>query len=474
MNKVYFKIENEFLQKLYDEAERRITGNLRDFCLRPVLVEGAGYEKIWLETQPMGGEMFYKRDNCGAALNNQLLFIENQRNDGRLPGSIKLENGRTVPEFNKLQGFCFPAPALNMYWLIGEDREYLDLLASALERFDEWLWRERDSDGDGCLESFCVYDTGEDGAVRYKDAPDYWTESSAPTQFEAVPMASSDIMSWSFSARDTLAKIAAIEGREYESMKWQRQAMNVRNKLESYLWNEKRSALFDRYKDHSIQNTLTHATLKAMYWGSISPGKAKAFVRNHLQNEKEFWTPMPLPAVAADDPDFKNIPENNWSGQCESLIYQRAIRAFENYGMESLIPEIGNRLFKAVGRNMAFVQQFDPFTGEPSVNDVSGGNPTYGPAILSVLEYMSRMYGIHREGRLLYWGLTQGPDYEYIQILNDEEYKLCHKGSGFTGYINGRKIFSSEGNGRTVTELDGSNPKSILWKNKEIKYNEKS
>lgn len=32
---------------------------------------------IWLETQPMGGEMYAKR-NMEAGLNNQLLFMENQ------------------------------------------------------------------------------------------------------------------------------------------------------------------------------------------------------------------------------------------------------------------------------------------------------------------------------------------------------------------------------------------------------------
>ena len=40
---------------------------------RPVLVEGGGYEKIWLETQPMGGEMYALR-NLEAAKNNVLLL----------------------------------------------------------------------------------------------------------------------------------------------------------------------------------------------------------------------------------------------------------------------------------------------------------------------------------------------------------------------------------------------------------------
>ncbi len=463
MNKVIFKTEDESLQKLYDEAERRLQGNLRDFASRPVLVEGAGYEKIWLETQPMGGEMFFKRDNSGASLNNQLLFMEGQRSDGRLPGSIKLDGGKIVPEYNKMQGFCFPEPAYNMYWLMGEDKEYLNLLGATLEKFDAWLWKERDSDKDGCLESFCVYDTGEDGAVRYGDAPNYWTESEAPTGFKTVPMASSDIMSWSYSARETLASICRESGKIAESEEWHKKALEVRSKTESYLWNEERSALFDRNNDHNMQRTLTHATLKAMYWGNLSKEKADRFVKEHLLNEKEFWTNMPIPSVAANDPDFRNIPENNWSGQCESLIYQRAIKALENYGWEYLIPEIGAKLFASVGNGMNFVQQFDPFTGKASLNEVSGGQPTYGPAILSVLEYISRIYGLHREGKQLYWGLKQGPKYEYVQILNDIEHKICYNGKVFECFLDGKLVFTSAGNGRVISDLQGKNTKSVIW-----------
>ena len=163
---VIFHIEDEKLQRLYDTAVAKCRLNLQQFGPHRVLVEGGGYEKIWLETQPMGGEMYATYD-LQAAVNNQLLFMRTQRADGRLAGSIQCVDGEIEPQFNKLQGFCFPHPALNLYWWLGEERAYLEELARMLERFDDWLWRTRDSDGDGCLESFCVYDTGEDNALRY-------------------------------------------------------------------------------------------------------------------------------------------------------------------------------------------------------------------------------------------------------------------------------------------------------------------
>ena len=128
---VSFQTADPLLQKLVDTAEKKSLENLKDFGGRTVLIEGGGYEKIWLETQPMGGEMYAKR-NMEAALNNQLLFMEHAREDGRIPGSIAMIDGKVTPQFNKFQGFCFPAPALNMYYLIGEDREYLEMLYTTL------------------------------------------------------------------------------------------------------------------------------------------------------------------------------------------------------------------------------------------------------------------------------------------------------------------------------------------------------
>ena len=151
---VHFSSSDELEDRLFNTAIKKCEKNIVSFEGRDVLVEGGGYEKIWLETQPMGGRMYAKK-NMNVALNNQLMFMEHQRDDGRLPGSIALIDGKVTPQYNKLQGFCFPDPALDMYYLARPGEEYLDRLYECLERFDEYLWKYRDSDGDGCLESWC-------------------------------------------------------------------------------------------------------------------------------------------------------------------------------------------------------------------------------------------------------------------------------------------------------------------------------
>ncbi len=452
---VSFQTEDSLLQKLVDTAERKSLENIKDFAGRKVLIEGGGYEKIWLETQPMGGEMYAKR-NMETGLNNQLLFMENIREDGRIPGSIAMIDGVLTPQFNKFQGFCFPAPALNMYYLMGRDRDYLDLLYSTLERFDRYLWQVRDSDGDGCLETWCKYDTGEDHAMRYADAPDGWTEEFPPQGCQVVPMASIDIMSFSYSARDTLAEICRITDRENLAMQWSMKASQVADKIRSYLWSEQWGACLDRDKHHQVMPTLIHNTLRAMYWRSISQDMADRFVQEHLLNPEEFWTPMPLPSVAVNDPLFRNVTTNNWSGQSEALTFQRAIRALENYGYDELIPKLGEKLFTAIGPDCIFVQQYDPFTMVPSRVCLEGEQDAYGPAMLSVMEYCARMYGVHIERDRIYWGSVSDRACTYEQEWGDMHYKIVNTGKGAEAFVNGKQVFTSLQNQKVITDLQGN------------------
>lgn len=451
---VRFQTSDAFLQKLIETAELKAKENIKDFGSRKVLIEGGGYEKIWLETQPMGGEIYAKR-NLEVGLNNQLLFMENQRADGRLPGSIALVNGKITPQFDKFQGFCFPSAALNMYYLAGKDPEYLTLLYQTLERFDRYLWKVRDSDGDGCLETWCKYDTGEDHAVRYGDAPDAWDQESAPTSYTVVPMASMDIMSFSYSARETLAKISRILGRTEDEALWRQKARQVQKKIIEYLWCEEAGACFDRDKHHQVIPVVTHNNLRAMYWNSFTQQMADQFVAKHLLNPQEFWTPMPLPSVAVNDPMFRNIKTNNWSGQVEALTYQRAIRALENYGYDELLPTLGMKLFQAIGTECIFVQQYDPFTSQPSTIALEGEQDHYGPAILSVLEYAARMYGIHIEQDEIFWGCYGDCEGDYQQVWGEHVFEIRHLGGKKEAWIDGQKVFEAASDVKVITDLNG-------------------
>ena len=470
---VSFKTQDKKLQLLYDTAVRKCLSNLNTFAGDQVLVEGGGYEKIWLETQPMGGEM-YAKHNMTAALNNHLLFMRTQRGDGRIAGSIQgFPDGTIEAQFNKFQGFCFPWSALNMYYWIGEGSSslsssaYLDQLADCLERFDAYLWRVRDSNGDGILESWCKYDTGEDNAVRYGDAPNYATEEVPPEGSDVVPMASMDVTSFSYACRDTLSEIALIRGDMDAAKKWRRLADDVASVLGTCLWDDKRGALFDKDKHGKTIDVLCHNTLRCMYWGSVSQYMADRFVREHLLNPEEFWTPLPLPSVAANDPAFRNAVENNWSGQCEGLTYQRAILALERYGCEKLVPVLGKKLFQVLlDGGLLFVQQFDPFTGAPSIVDPETKEPlppdtdkafqdSYGPTLLSALEYIAHIWGVTMVRGQIWFSLGSGAPYAYEQVWGENTYRTEYDGKTARAYVNDKEVYCGTPGVRLVTTQTG-------------------
>ncbi len=462
---VTFRTEDEKLQRVYDAAERKCLLNLKDFGGSRVLVEGGGYEKIWLETQPMGGEMYALRDP-EAALNNILLFMRFQRADGRLPGSVQAENGILRPQFDKYQGFFFTFPALNLYYLTGRSREYLEALRDTLIRFDACLWKTRHISGKGVLSSFCVYDTGEDQALRYGDAPCRWEKDEAPEGFRTVPMESMDVTGWSIDASSALARICRMLG-DSDADGWERKARETADALKRRLWDEKRGALYDRDRTGNTIDILCHNTLRCMYWGSVSRKMADRFVREHLLNPAEFLTPFPLPSVAANDPAFRNVPENNWSGQPEGLTWQRAILALERYGYYGTVTALGKKLTDTVYANgCRFTQQYDPFTGQASLVDavthqpISGaqGNEVqdaYGPTMLACLEYIAHRYGIHPHLGEVWFSLDGGSPCEYEAVFYGHRYTILNDGKKAEVRADGKSLGIRSCGRRVVTDAAG-------------------
>jgi len=310
---VKFDTENTELKELFELAEKTAKENIVDFGGRKVLVEGGGYPNIWTETQPMGGEMYAKRDP-EIALNNQLFFFDYQREDGRIPGMIVYKDGEFDPWFSHYQGFYLAHHALNMYYLSEKRKDYLEYIYQGIERFDKHLWATRDSDNDGCLETWCVWDTGEDGCSRFEDATDAWKSEKAPEGFKRVPFESMDFMGFSYECRQTLSEISHLLNNGKEAF-WATQAKKVKDKMRDYLWWKEKGAFYDRDNSNKFMDVLYQGNIKVMYNGCFYPDMADEFIERHLLNPDEFWTPIPLVSIARNNPYYNGADFNNWSGQ---------------------------------------------------------------------------------------------------------------------------------------------------------------
>jgi hypothetical protein len=501
---VTFRSTDAVLQRVFHAAEARASGNIRPF--KPgmrILLEGGGYGAAWLETQPMGGAMYAKRD-VEVAVNNQIVFMTRQRPDGRLPGRIDVRNPQRsdlilqndgwlpgailvdsdglLADYKTLQGHCFPQEALDVYFWMGEDRAFLQQLFDVLEKHDRYLWRVRDSNNNGCLETWAISDTGEDRSEKFGDSYHFWSYDLPPTRERIaslpeaelirqkagrehkeasvnrklnspMPVESMDVMSYSYANRITLAAISAIlrNGREAY---WTDQAAAVKAKIKDYLWVPTKAACFDRDRNGEILPTLVHNNLRCMHFGSFDQDMADRFVREHLLNPKHFWTPVPLPSIAANDPKFKNVPGNDWNGQAQGLTYQRAFRALENYGHHAELSMIGAKLVQTIQQNnLIFGQQFDPYTGK--TENIDG----YGPTVLAALEYVAHFHGVHLAlaQKEVWWSGVQptGHEFSYTQRWGEHTFALDCEAGRMRARMNGRDVFSCTAGVRVVTNLDG-------------------
>ena len=287
----------------------------------------------------------------------------------------------------------------------------------------------------------------------------YWSKVPEPNQV-LVPFASMDIMSYSYDGRNTLAKIAKELGNgraEY----WKQKAEEVRERLIKRLWDPERHACFDRDCHGNQLSELIHNNLRAMDHGIFTQSMADKFIKHHLLNPDEFWTPLPLPSIAFNDPLYRNNAGNNWSGQPQGLTYQRAIRALENYGHYTEVTLLGQKLIPVLIRNdYTFSQQLDPQTGKDKAKRKRDG---YGPMMLSAVEYISRMYGIHVdvEKSQVWWSSLADKDFTYTQKWGDKFWSMTSENRKFTARLKGKELFTCTESARVVTDFEGKIEKVI-------------
>ena len=501
---VVFHSADKDIEQLMAKAEHLAAENIRQFSpAMPALIEGGGYSSVYTETQPMGGEMYAKR-NPRVALNNQLFFMLCQRADGRLPGrvisladpgiSAEWKKGHPVykycsgeweslgllADFGQMQGNAFPYPAFKMYYLAGKPEGYLQMLGECLEAFDAYLWRTRDPDGEGVLQSWCIWDTGEDNCHRFDGSPNRWPHGYPPvgehtpkqsdasdresyyqwsskrelTRTTRVPIRSMDMMAYSYDNRMTRARISDVLG-DGKADYWRERAEEVRRALKQNLWRPEKGAAYDKDRNNQWMETLIHNNLRCMWHGIFDQEMADEFIRRHLLNPEEFFTPVPLPSIAANDPLFWNAPDNNWSGPPQGLTWQRAIGAMENYGHYAELTLLGRIYLKVLKAAGAMPQQFDPFDPENAAKE-NKGRDGYGPTVLGFMEYVAKFFGVYLECDQVYWsGLADSGQVEYQQQFGDRIFELRNDGQAFTGSINGEEKFTCTAGVRVHTDLDG-------------------
>lgn len=470
---VSFKTNDSVLQKIFDTAKNRIKENYYKFDNEDIIIDGGGYMGLWPESSPVLNRLIANHD-MEVAVNGQKIWMKYQRADGRIPGMIKQcltsttdnqpgisdEVAGVAAYYGWLQGIYFQETALDMYYLAELDETYLKQLYDCLERYDSYLWSCRDSDGDGCLEVWCEWDLGEDKARRYQGTPYGWSPDYPPEGYDILPIESTDMMSISFSCCTTNARISAILNNGMSDF-WTEKAKNIQKKMFEYLWDDERKAFYDRDGKNKVIDELQHCNIRALYFGSLTQEKADSFVTTHLRNENEFWTPMPLPCVAANDSMY--LPTDQINGTCGSplmITYLRSILGFDKYGYYAETTHLYHCLKDAIGEDCHFNVHYDTFSREPSgiKTDVASSF-----AIVAFLSLTALTHGvwIKPNEQIYFSALDDDNDFEYTQNWGSLKYKIVKNGNIASVFYNDKKMFDFPAGFRIVTNLECKQLKAI-------------
>jgi len=370
---------------------------------QPVLIEGGGYPGIWLECGPLEGAV-YGIINPKVALDNHRIFFRQQRDDGYLPCWIWADRAghgqiqMVVP---------IAATAWEVFQRCG-DRGFLQQAYDACQRWDRWLTRYRDTLGTGLCEAFCEYDTGHDNSPRFHGLPLEGRDGDARWCPAAgrLPYVAPDLSATVFGGRLALAEMARALGREEEAAGWTVQARQTRQLLLKVCYDLESACFYDRNRDGELVKIRGDALTRVLSEHVVDTGLFERIYRQQIRHADRFWTPFPLPSIAADDPAFvRELSPNSWGGASQALTALRAPRWFGHYGRRADLTHLMRQWIAALVADDGFRQQMNPWTGK-----FTPGPATYSPAMLVLIDFVRRLCGPETTPVGIAWNCTRLPD----------------------------------------------------------------
>jgi len=399
-----FRTADSRWQAAYDRALAVLAANVRVLPRydKPVLIEGANYAGIWLECGPHEA-LVYRKFRPDIARNSHAIFFALQRPDGQFPANSKVsETG-----FGQVQMVVpIAATAWEIAQSIGDD-ELLHDAYRACSAWDDWLMRFRNTRRTGLMEGFCTYDTGHDNSPRWAGIPLQCPDKDAKKHaaIASLPRLCPDLSATVYGGRVALAGMAKALGKSAEADRWAERAAQIRRLILSRLYVKEDAAFYDL--DAENRFVRIRCDILSRVCGEHIPDQAlfDDLWTRQIHNPKAFWTRVPLPSVALDDPMFvRPIPRNSWGGASQALTALRAGRWLDRYTRSAEFGAMMDRWCEAIQADMGFRQQLDPLSGEFTKQ----GEPDYSPAALVMLDYTWRLAGVREERESLEWNVRPG------------------------------------------------------------------
>ena len=351
----------------------------------PVLYEGGCYQAIWLECAPLES-LVYGKHAPEVARATHDAFFHHQRQDGYIPFNISI-NGPGAITIQMVVPIA--ATALETAELI-RDESFLAKAYDACTRWDEWLARNRNTRGTGLCELFCQFDTGHDGSPRIAGIPPSCPDGDASKcpSVGKLPYLAPDLSATVYGGRIALAKMAERLGKPAEAGRWMQKAEEIRQLILKYCYNPEDEFFYDVDADGEFIRIRSDVLTRVFSEHVVEQDMFDRIYERHIKDPEAFWTPYPLPSVAANDPLFvKRLPQNSWGGAAQALTALRSSRWFYHYGRGEEHAYLMRRWVEAILRCPHFMQQMNPWTGDFTESKTKD----YSPAMCVLIDFVDRL-----------------------------------------------------------------------------------
>jgi hypothetical protein len=229
------------------------------------------------------------------------------------------------------------------------DRKFLGEMYQRLSRYDDWLWRRRNT-GDGLLVWYSPEESGWDNAAR----------------LFPLPVKTVDGSTIAYLLRKVLAESAQELGLPNDASKYDQRAELTGRSINDKMWDESSGFYYDLSMEGQKRTEKSPAGFTPLMAGIVSEERM-ARLAEHLRKPEEFALPAPVPSVSADDREY-NPRIWGWNGPTWIPSNWLVMESFARAGMT----DDSNRIMQAMEDMMAMpdgwpgaYEQYNSQTGMP-------------------------------------------------------------------------------------------------------------
>ncbi len=285
-----------------------------------------------------------------ALASDQIQFmLDHQLPDGMIPDAVYDEGTITQLEVPVAAAVTKPPiigwVAMHVYGQTGDEQLLRDIY-EPLVRWNSWWFGLNDDDSDGIVQYTHPFSSGLD---------------DSPLWDEGMPVEAVDLNTYLCIQMESLGRMARILGRTREAEMWRKKSDALAGRLIEHFY-DKTAGLFWSQKEHRPIKVLTPFSLYPLWTGRMPPAINERLVA-HLHDPTEFWTPYPLPTVAACDPKYD--PMQMWRGPVWININYIFVEALARAGYHELARDLAERTLRLVMSQNDIYEYYHPATGEP-------------------------------------------------------------------------------------------------------------